>query len=88
MRESWQVCHCLVLLTAAQCEGVLSMCIAVVYLLHMRKPKVGVVTKVRRCRKTFEGYKTFERTEGSNLRPTPKLNVLVINLQYINVVHA
>ena len=68
------------LLTAAQCERVLSVYIAVVYLAHMRKSKVGVVTKVRRCQKTFEGYKTFEHTEGSNLRPSPNMYMYYTHL--------
>ena len=55
---------------ATPMKCVLIVCIVVVYLLHMHKSIVGVVTKVRRCRKTFEGYKTFERTEGSKFRPS------------------
>ena len=55
---------------------VLSVYIAVVYSLYMRKSKVGVVMKVRRCGKKFEAYKTLERTEGSNLRPSPTLDIV------------
>ena len=54
----------------------------------MRKSKVGVVTKVRRSQKTFKDYKTFERTEGSNLYPSPTLNLCLQDAgRKIQVIH-